>query len=493
MNSFDYSQIVKEIKSLGAGRFVFVSGKFNTLHPGHVRLLKFAKEQGDFLVVGLEHDDLPHTLLPGKLRLEALHATSYVDYAFVLEAGAAEFILQLKPEIIVKGSEFKERSNLEESILNSYGGTLIFGSGDVRFSSFDLLKKEFNNLEYSTIEKPIDYLDRHNFSLSDLVKTMEQFRDLKVAVIGDVIVDEYVTCDPVGMSQEDPTIVVAPLFSNKFLGGAGIVAAHASSLGAKVGFYSVLGEDEDAAFVKDCAKRYGIDAHLYGDKSRITTLKKRFRSNSKTLLRVNYLKQHYITDDLQNKMLQDALSFLVDADLLVFSDFSYGCLPQQLVDELTRFALKHGIITVADSQSSSQIGDISRFKNMTLVTPTEREIRLAVNDFESGFVALARKLKEKSNSHNIITTLGSEGLIIHKMLDSEPELFTDRLPSMNRMPKDVAGAGDALLIGTSLALATGADIWKSAYLGSLIAACQVGRMGNVPVRLDEIEKEIYMK
>ena len=111
-------------------------------------------------------------------------------------------------------------------------------------------------------------------------------RSLKICVIGDSIVDEYVQCDPLGMSQEDPTIVVTPIMVNKFLGGAGIVAAHAKGLGAaKVNFISVTGNDEDSNFIAKKLQHYGVDANLVIDDSRPTTLKKRYRVGNKTLLR----------------------------------------------------------------------------------------------------------------------------------------------------------------------------------------------------------------
>ena len=68
---------------------------------------------------------------------------------------------------------------------------------------------------------------------------------------------------------------------------------------------------------------------------------------------------------------------------------------------------------IADSQSSSQLGDISRFKNMNLITPTEREARLSVRDNESGLVILAEKLRKKSNANNIFLKIGEEGLLVH--------------------------------------------------------------------------------
>ncbi len=81
---------------------------------------------------------------------------------------------------------------------------------------------------------------------------------MRVAVIGDLIVDEYVTCDAVGMSQEDPTIVVTPLMTRTFVGGAGAVAAHAHGLGADVRFFTLVGDDEAASFARDTLEQHGV-------------------------------------------------------------------------------------------------------------------------------------------------------------------------------------------------------------------------------------------
>ena len=126
---------------------------------------------------------------------------------------------------------------------------------------------------------------------------------------------------------------------------------------------------------------------------------------------------------------------------------------------------------------------------MELITPTEREARLALRDFDSGLAFLSETLISKTIAKNIIITLGNEGLLIHTS-DNEEKYLTDRLPALNTSPKDVAGAGDSFLVCCSLSLAVGANIWKSSYLGSLAAACQVGRIGNIPITTKDIEVEL---
>lgn len=480
---------VNEIRRLAHNaKIVFINGNFNILHPGHLRLLKFAKSNGAFLVVGINDFSPDSELLDAKIRLEAIQHSMYVDYALILKEEPWAFIKALKPNIIVKGSEHKQHHNPEQALVKAYGGKLVFSSGDIGFSSLQLLESEFQRNHFGMIEKPQNYLKRHGINTAKLTKLITKFKELNVLVIGDTIVDEYITCDPLGMSQEDPTIVVTPISSDKFIGGAAIVASHAAGLGAKVRFYSVLGEDDYRHFVQEKLDDYGVECHLVQDTSRPTTLKQRFRAHNKTLLRVNHLKQHHIDIDLQNKIFKDIEQKIAETDLIVFSDFSYGCLPPHLIDKITTLGRQHGVMMVADSQSSSQIGDISKFRHMKLVTPTEKEARLALNDFESGLIILAEKLRKQSDIANVLITLGSEGVLIHA--DKNKKWVTDQIPALNRAPKDVAGAGDSLLISASMAIAVGASVMEGAYIGSIAAACQVGRVGNIPLSIHELEREI---
>jgi rfaE bifunctional protein kinase chain/domain len=475
----------------GARKLVFVSGNFNVLHPGHLRLLNFAKDCGDFLIVGVFEDGNGNRIhVPEHLRLEAVQAISVVDHAFVLRVPPEEFIAILKPAVVVKGKDREAGDNPEREVVESYGGKLFFGSGEVRFSSLDLLQKELLETNFSSIRKPDDYPARHGFSVKGLSSVVKKFADLKVVVMGDLIVDEYINCEALGMSQEDPTVVVTPIRSDRFVGGAGIVAAHARGLGAEVKYVYVAGDDEMGAYGDDMLARYNVRGERIVDESRPTTLKQRYRAQGKTLLRVSHLKQHDIPQEVAEAVFEKARKALEDADLLMFSDFNYGCLPQALVDEVTRYCRQREIMMVADSQSSSQMSDVSRFKGMRLLTPTEREARMATRDFGSGLVVLAEAVRLKAEAQHVILTLGGEGLLV-QVPDPNPSLFaTDQLPAFNSAPKDASGAGDSVLACASMSLAVGADIWQSAYLGSVAAALQVGRVGNTPLTAQDLIKEL---
>jgi rfaE bifunctional protein kinase chain/domain len=490
----DVRQAIAEIREIveAGERIVFVWGNFNVVHPGHLRLLNFAAECGDFLVVGVTNDSQPDTLVPEQLRLEGVQGVSTVDYAFILNVAPEDFVAELRPDIVVKGKEHEQRFNPEKQVVDGYGGKLLFGSGEVRFSSLDLLQRELLESNLSTIRKPRDFPERHGFEFAKLAAYVRQFARLKVVVVGDLIVDEYITCDPLGMSQEDPTIVVTPIQRDLFIGGAGIVAAHARGLGATVEYFGIVGEDDAAAYAKEMLEGYGVRTRLVVDQSRPTTLKQRYRARGKTLLRVSHLRQHDISQELIGRALDHLAPALQEADLVVFSDFNYGSLPQLLVDQVMERCERSGAMAVADSQSSSQLGDISRFRGMRLITPTEHEARLAMRDPGSGLAVLADTLLTKAQASNVLITMGSEGLLIHAPNNPSNGLSTDQLPAFNTAPKDVSGAGDSLLTCSSMALAVGANIWESAYLGSVAAACQVSRVGNTPLSASEIMRELSL-
>ena len=204
-------------------QIVFVSGNFNVLHPGHVRLLRFAKELGNYLVVGVNPDDAPGVEITASDRLEAVSSNRYVNAAFAIDEKIEDALRNLRPAIVVKGREHENLFNAEAPVMEDIGGKLVFSSGEMLRSSFSEMDDEVD--PRLTPFLPDAYMARHKLTSSKLVDIIQRFQGLRVLVIGDLIVDDYIDCDPLGMSQEDPTLVVSPRQTNRFVGGAGIVAA----------------------------------------------------------------------------------------------------------------------------------------------------------------------------------------------------------------------------------------------------------------------------
>ena len=453
--------------------------------------MQFAKSCGGRLMVAVMSDRIAgkDAHVPQELRLIGVRSNSLIDEAFIADEDICSVIERLRPDIVVKGKEHEDKVNSELSVLNRYGGRLLFSSGESIFSSLDLIHREFRDVDYRAIKYPDVFTLRHGIDIEKLQSSLGRFAGLRVLVVGDVIVDEYITCQPLGMSQEDPTIVVTPVDSVRFIGGAGIVAAHAAGLGAEVTLISVTGRDASQAFIETTLRSLHVKAHLFEDAIRPTTLKQRYRAKGKTLLRVSHLHETAIATQLQAEMFAQFETKVDEIELLVFSDFNYGCLPTELVNKMIALARKKKIFIAADSQSSSQIGDIGRFKGVNLITPTEREARLSVRNREDGLVVLADQLMRAMDVENILLKLGEEGLLVHTR--GYGEWVTDRIEALNAQPKDVAGAGDSMLITSAMALASGATIWEAACLGSIAAAVQVGRVGNTPLTLVELLNNVH--
>lgn len=469
---------------------VLVCGNFNVLHPGHLRLLRFAKELGESLVVGVFSDRIAGTsaYVSEQLRLEGIRSNNLVTDSFIIDETAAQAIKRLRPNIVVKGKEHESLDNPEISELEKYGGKLVFSSGETIFSSYDIISKEFQSVNRKTIHLPESYMARHRISHARLAEIVKDFKGLNICVIGDLIIDEYITCEPLGMSQEDPTIVVTPIDTIRFIGGAGIVAAHAAGLGAKVNFLSVIGDDECGEYAKQELLKFGVESHLLVDDSRPTTLKQRYRSKGKSLLRVSKLHQELISTKIQRQIIDNFEKIINNIDIIIFSDFNYGCLPQGMVEKIISYAQANNVFVAADSQSSSQIGDIGRYKGVDLITPTEREARISTKNKDSGIIVLAEELRLLTGASNIFLKMGEEGFIIHAPNNIEGWV-TDRIEALNSSPKDVAGAGDSLLTAVSMALVSGATVWEAGCLGAVAAALQVGRVGNKPLNVIEFLEE----
>ena len=465
---------------------VLVTGNFNILHPGHIRLFIAAKKICDYLIVGVFSDELigKAAFIKERHRIEALQNNLLIDNVELISSSIEELILKIKPDIVLKGKEHENNYNIEKDVLALYGGKLLFGSGETVFSSTELLLNELNQQAKLKNNFEKDYRLRHSINSHNLEKLIHNFKNCKVAVIGDLIIDQYITCQALGMSQEDPTICVKPQDISTFIGGAGIVASHASSLGSTVHFLSVAGDDSLKDLAEKELKKNKVKAKIFIDNSRPTTLKKRYRAERKTLLRVNDFKQDSIPISIQNILINEFKRISSDLDLLIFSDFNYGCLPQELVDKIILIAKEKNLMIVADSQSSSQVGNIARFKNINLITPTEREARLSMRNNQAGLIVLLQELYSDAHPENTILKLGADGLLVFSKRDKD--FLTDNLSAYNNNPVDVAGAGDSLLVVSSLVIAMGGSIWESALLGSLASAVQVSKVGNFPLKAQEI-------
>lgn len=468
---------------------VLIYGNFNIIHAGHLRLINYAKEIGSEIIIGVFANSFVKNekLIDEKTRLNALKKVDGIR-KIILVKNLSQTLRDIKPDFVLKGIEHKDKENPEINIINQIGAKLIFGhsSNTYNYSISDKFKKNLDAM--MSVSLPADYMKRHKISNHDLIRSIKSLKKKKVCVIGDLILDNYIYSHPIGMSQETPTIVVSPEKEEIFIGGAGIVAAHAASLSKKTFFFSVLPpKDQNLSFIKNKLSKYKIDYKFFYQAENKVNFKTKYYVENNCLFKVSKLNKSNMSSITEKKIINSFKKISSDLDLVIFSDFNYGAISKNLIESIKDICNRKNIVISADNQSSSQIGDITKYKSLDLITPTEFEARTALNNSYDGIVELCNKLLKVSKVKELVIKLNRDGVIIHKShIDSNQNILTDKIPALNSNPVDTSGAGDSLLVGSSLALASGINIWQSSLIGSILAAIQVSRMGNIPIKFEEI-------
>ncbi|MDT8447547.1 MAG: PfkB family carbohydrate kinase [bacterium] len=484
--------------ALQPGNTGLTFGHFNVVHPGHLRFLHHARENCDRLVVAIMSQEQLEEGQKGRFfsageRALGVAALQAVDQVVVLEGiTLVEVIDALKPNSFVLGKEFEEERREEtEAYLEAVernGGKISYSSGDVSYSSSDMLFQQPEDIHHEKIREFKEVCRRAGIDLSRLGELIDRFTDQRLLVLGDTIVDQYIACDALGMSQEAPVLVVRELDAKEFVGGAGIVACHVQTLGANCHYLSVIGQDEKGRLIQRFMDDFKVGCTLLEDSSRPTTFKIRYMVENQKLLRVSRLLEHSISKKLEKQVLEKIASMAPELDGIVVSDFVYGVITDSLLEGLGKIAQEHGIKLFGDLQCSSQVGNVAKFQNYHLITPTEREARIALSDQESGLEKLARRMLAATHSSNLLITLGAAGFIAYQGLSGEPGKYASQhFPALNQTALDVAGAGDTLLATMAISQCAGANLLESAALGACTAAIAVGRVGNIPITAVELK------
>jgi rfaE bifunctional protein kinase chain/domain len=498
------SQDGLEVKVKQAGkanhRIVLCHGHFNVLHPGHLRYLQYASEQGDMLLVAvlgdrlLIHDEKKRYFSQSE-RAEGVAALQNVDWVVILDTMPFRQVVSIaKPAVYVLGKEFEVeftrdvQKNIEQVEANN--GKVLYCSGEVHYASSDFLSHPYEEIEQDSVRKFHSACRRHDIKLENIINQIDKFQNLNLAVIGDTIVDQYVACDALGMSAEAPVITVKELEAKEFIGGASIVACHLRSLGARCHFLSVIGDDKPGEFVREELEKLGVDSHLLSDNGRPTTFKIRYMVNNQKLFRVSRLQDYSISKKHESQIISKLERLAPQLNGIIVSDFVYGVITPSLLSAIVRISRKHDIRLFGDLQCSSQIGSILKFKQFSFICPTEREARIALLDHESGLEKMAISLLEETQVSDLLITLGAEGFIAHQAGVGNKIAKSQHFPALVSNPVDEAGAGDSLLSAMSISLCAGTDLMEASAIGTCVAAIAIKRIGNVSVTAEELVRFI---
>jgi len=478
-------------------KLVVCYGHFNVIHPGHMRYLKYARSLGDSLIIALLPDAEFHgseakNYYSENDRAEGVSLLHIVDRVVILKKGKLDsFIEALKPAILVLGSEHEnhpdENINSAISILEKQQGKVVFHAGETHYGSTDLLHSGIDDLEREKVSLFKKACSNQNIELEDLEKRLDEIKSVNLLVIGDTIVDQYVACDAMGMSAEAPVVVVREVESREFIGGAAIVASHTRALGANCYFLSVVGDDLHAGHVNQELTKCDVKAHLIVDPSRPTTYKIRYMVDNQKLFRVSQLKEHKISSEIEDQVIEKIYELAPNVSGILVSDFVYGVITEKVLDTVREVASKYELRIFGDVQCSSQLGKVTKFKDFDLVFPTEREARLGIDNNVDGIERIANSLMEELDSNELLITLGAEGFIAYS---KQEDGFMNRqyYPAMTANPVDVTGAGDSMFAAMSACVSSGASVMEASAIGACMASLAVREVGNQPISREKLKR-----
>jgi len=477
------SEIVKAKKEKGL-KIVHCHGVFDLLHIGHIRYLEQASRMGDILVVTLTPDHFvdkgPHRPAFNKiLRAEAIASLSCVDYVSINPWPTAEETIRLlKPDFYVKGSEFKNLSSdmtgkiaKEEKVAQEIGTKMAF-IDDIVFSSTNLINRYFSKFT----EDVQNYLNvfRTRYTINDLIEIIDKMAGLKVLIVGDTIIDEYIYCNAIGKSSKDPTLAVKYQSSDKFAGGVLAVANHVANFAKNVHLKTVIGDQNSHEdFI-----RSQLESNIF--------LSFDIQTNSPTLIKRRFIESYslnklfevYIMDDSGVSKQQDQeicqwLSKNIKSfDIVIASDFGHGAISKNVIDILCNKANFLAVNTQANAGNRG-FNTVSKYPRADFICIAEHELRLEIRDLQTELRPSMLKIINRLNCKKLVVTTGRKGCAVC----GNNKSFI-QVPAFVHTVVDRVGAGDAFLSITSLAACLGASDELIAFIGNVAGSLSVEVLGN---------------
>lgn len=321
----------------------------------------------------------------------------------------------------------------------------------------------------------------------DFDELFQQFTTLKVAVIGDAMLDTYWLGNVDRISPEAPVPVVAVRKREQRIGGAGNVALNVQSLGASVTVISVLGKDEDGEQLTRLLQENKINTkYLVHSEHRTTTNKIRIISRNQHMMRLDA----EMADDMgevDEERLFYAFENYVAAenpDVVILEDYNKGVLTVKLIKKIIGLCKKHKILTAVDPKRKNFFA----YEGADIFKPNLKEVKDGLNILTDNVnlhvlldmhILLQEKLK-----HNIsLITLSEKGIFYQQDKNG------DIIPTHIRSIADVSGAGDTVIAVASLVYAATADVKLMAEMANIAGGLVCEEVGTVAIDAAKLHAE----
>lgn len=461
---------------------VHCHGVFDLLHIGHIRYLQSARRQGDVLIVTVTPDHLvnkgPHRpVFEERLRTQAIASLDCVDYVAVNQwPTAVEALRRLRPSVYVKGAEFRDRKTpemlQEEAEAAALGVRVEFIEDNVTSSSSYLI-----NHFFSPFGEEVDrYLAsvRQRWSADELMSRLQAASDMRVVVVGEAFLDEYVFCSTLGQSTKSPNIVGRFKTQERYLGGALSVANHLAGFCREVKLVTLIGRDEAARNDIVHRLRPTVTPHFVTRADSSTTIKRQFRDAyfSTILFELDFLDDTPLAREEQKELESVLSQQLPDSDLVIVADYGHGMLNDAAIKLICD---SQPFLALTSPASAANLGyhTLSRYPRCDFFALAEHDLRLDRRDRETDVNHLLQDLTNQLGAKKSLLTVGSKGCISYSAADG----FVTA-PALATRIVDRQGAAEAAFAASALPAVLGLPLEQLAFIANVAGAQAAASMGN---------------
>jgi len=478
------SVLLKKLKTNNIKIFL-AHGVFDILHLGHIKHFEDIKKKDPSakLFVTITGDNYVKRG-PGRpyfkenQRAEMLSSISFVDYVIVIQEETAQTSINLiKPNIYFKGKDYLHLKDFtgnlkkELNLVKRYKGKIAFtetkkfSSSNIINTQFDLLKEEAKNF-LSTFSK-INNFDKIN-------NILKKFKNLKVLVLGEGIIDEYIYTKPLNKTPKENLISYLRNGKSSFLGGVFAVSNNISSFCNDVTLLTLVeNNSKDSFFIKKNLKKKQ-NINLISSNKFKNIKKIRFIENSyfpKKIFELYEMKEDYICKIDEKKILSYLNKNLKKFDIVILNDFGHGFFTNKIIDILIDKS-KYLAINVQTNSGNLPFNLVTKYNKADYICIDKPEVMLAVGKKNISMEEIRNDLLKKIKFKKICVTDGKNGAWYFK------NKFFKNVPVFNYNVVDTMGSGDAFFAISSLASLLSDDEELITFLGNVAGSMKVSIIGH---------------
>ena len=479
-------KIKKELNDEGK-TIALCHGVFDLLHPGHIIHLEQAKEMADVLVVSVTaakyvRKGPGRPYFDDEMRMKVLAALECVDYVMLSEGYTVDDIIEsIEPDIYVKGEEYAKAEDditgkivEEKALVEKHGGRIGFTTGQV-FSSTKLINIAMAGLSDEVRLFMEDFKTRH--TMKEIRDYADRISNLKVLVVGDVIIDKYTYCNVQGMMSKDMGYSARLSHTEEYFGGSAAIARHLATFTNQVTLMSMIGNEEEIRLRLFDELADKIRLKLTYSKKLPTIVKHRYltrnekREEYKKIFAINNIPDDIRYEaDVYAEFKRELKEKIRDFDAVFLCDFGHGLIDREIIT-LVQENAKYLILNCQTNSTYKGLNVITKYNRADVFTLDQQELKLAFPEFSMDERTSLKKLACHLKGNGWLTR-GSKGAYgIHAQEIHECPAFTLSV-------KDTIGAGDAFFATAGIFAAAGASVEVGTFMGNIGGALGANIVGN---------------